>query len=140
MVNKITNIKERVVLVAEKQEVTKEYFFSKIGVTSANFRGKAQKTPLNSNVVENIITEFPEINLHWLITGEGEMLTKEKKTENDSQELEGSHKKPSIEDFLLDHIESLKRENSHLKDSNTYLQNKLDECHKLHSKEGKHAC
>lgn len=74
MVNKITNIKERIVQFAEIQNISKEEFFSKIGTTSANFRGKAQKSPLNSTTIENIITIYPEINLRWLVTGEGEMM------------------------------------------------------------------
>ena len=73
MVNKITNIKERVVQFAGIQKISKEKFFDKIGMTSANFRGKAQNSHLNSSTIENIITTYPEINLHWLITGEGEM-------------------------------------------------------------------
>ena len=71
MVNKITNIKQRVVQFAEKQSISKEEFFKRIGMTSANFRGKAQNSPLNSSTIENIISEFPEINLHWLVTGKG---------------------------------------------------------------------
>ena len=73
MVNKITNIKERVVQVIEIKRITKETFFEKIGTTSANFRGKAKETPLNSTTIENIITELPDISLEWLLTGKGEM-------------------------------------------------------------------
>lgn len=74
MDNKITTIKDRVVEIAEKQEVSKEKFFRNIGMTSANFRGKAAERPLNSNAIENIITHYPQIDLNWLITGEGDML------------------------------------------------------------------
>jgi hypothetical protein len=73
-VNKFTNIKERIMYFVENQNIKKSDFFNKIGVTSANFRGLAQKTPINSNAIENIITNYPEINLHWLITGKGAML------------------------------------------------------------------
>lgn len=74
MVNKFSNIKERVVQFIETQKLTKEFFFKKIGTTSANFRGDAKKTPLNSTVIANIFSLFPQINLEWLITGKGEML------------------------------------------------------------------
>ncbi len=76
-VNKFSEIKSRVIQFLENKGVNKEKFFQKIGVTSANFRGNAQKTPLNSNAIENIFTEFPEINLEWLLTGRGEMLRSE---------------------------------------------------------------
>ncbi len=74
MVNKFSKIKERVIQISEYQNDTKENFYKKIGMTSANFRGKAKETPLNSNTIENIITNFSEINLHWLLTGKGTML------------------------------------------------------------------
>jgi hypothetical protein len=71
-------IKERILqIVAYKQE-KKEYFFSKIGMTSANFRGEAKKTPINSTAIENILSFFPDINPEWLLTGKGEMLRSNK--------------------------------------------------------------
>jgi hypothetical protein len=70
MVNKFTTIKERVVLIAKKQSISQERFFHSIGMTSANFRGKAKETPLNSNALANIITKYPEVDLHWLLLGE----------------------------------------------------------------------
>ena len=69
MENKFTNIKDRVVLIAEKQDISKEDFFKSIGMTSANFRGKAKETPLNSNAIVNIITKYPETDLYWLLRG-----------------------------------------------------------------------
>jgi len=77
MENKFSTIKERVVLLAEHKRVIKEDFFNKVGVTSANFRGKAKNTPLNSKTIENIFTVFPDISLEWLLTGTGNMLKSE---------------------------------------------------------------
>ncbi|MCT4580803.1 MAG: S24 family peptidase [Flavobacteriales bacterium] len=74
MVNNFTTIKDRVIQIIDNKEVSKESFFRTIGMTSANFRGKAKETPLNSNAIKEIITNYPEINLQWLITGEGEMV------------------------------------------------------------------
>lgn len=39
-----------------------------------NFKGKSKMTPLNSNAIVDIFTMFPDLNLEWLITGEGPML------------------------------------------------------------------
>ncbi|QTE23912.1 hypothetical protein [Polaribacter cellanae] len=69
MENKFTSIKDRVVRIAEKLPISKESFFKSIGMTSANFRGKAKETPLNSNAIVNIITKYPEVDLHWLLMG-----------------------------------------------------------------------
>ena len=67
-------IKERVMYVLEYKGIAKEIFFTEIGMTSANFRGSAKHTPLNSTAIANIFTAIPDINLTWLITGKGEML------------------------------------------------------------------
>lgn len=69
MENKFTGIKDRVVKIAEEQAMSKEEFFKSIGMTSANFRGKAKDTPLNSNAIATIITKYPEVDLYWLIFG-----------------------------------------------------------------------
>lgn len=60
--------------IADYYHIPKENFFSELGVTSANFRGNAKQTPLNSTVIENIFTMYPDVNLEWLLTGKGEML------------------------------------------------------------------
>ncbi len=60
--------------VLEYKGIAKENFFTEIGMTSANFRGSAKHTPLNSTAIANIFTAIPDINLTWLITGKGEML------------------------------------------------------------------
>ena len=70
-------IKERVVQILEYKGIAKENFYKKIGVTSANFRGNAKKTPLNSFAIENILSEIPDLNAEWLLTGKGSMLKKE---------------------------------------------------------------
>lgn len=67
-------IKDRVVQVIEYKKIRKEVFYENIGMTSANFRGNAKNTPLNSTAIENILTIIPDLNVDWLITGKGEML------------------------------------------------------------------
>lgn len=67
-------IKERILQFIDYKGVVKERFYEKIGMTSANFRGKAKETPINSTAIENILSEFPDLNLEWLITGRGEMI------------------------------------------------------------------
>lgn len=70
MENKFTNIKERVLQIAEKQSMTKEKFFASIGMKSASFRGNAKDTGLNSKTIAKIIAMYPEVDLYWLVTGE----------------------------------------------------------------------
>ena len=65
-------IKERVMHILECKGIAKEKFFAEIGMTSSNFRGNAKNTPLNSTAIANIFIAIPDINLTWLITGDGE--------------------------------------------------------------------
>lgn len=66
-------IKDRIIQLLESKDIPKESFYLKIGMTSASFRGKAKNSPLNSNAIENILSEIPDVNDRWLLTGEGEM-------------------------------------------------------------------
>jgi len=75
--NDFSNIKERIMLFVEHKHIPKGKFFEKIGVTSANFRGKAKDSPLNSSAIERIVSEFPDLSLEWLLSGKGEMFRKE---------------------------------------------------------------
>lgn len=40
-------------------------------------RMKKNKASIGSDVIENIIKTYPQLNLVWLITGEGEMIRQE---------------------------------------------------------------
>lgn len=53
--------------------VTRESFFSDLGVSYGNFKGKSKKTSVSSDVIAKISTMYPDINLNWLLTGEGQV-------------------------------------------------------------------
>ncbi len=69
----MATIKDRIIQVIEAKGINKEKFFAEIGMSSSNFRASAKNTPLNSNYVAIIFAKIPDVNLKWLITGEGEM-------------------------------------------------------------------
>ncbi len=77
MDNKFSTIKERCLELAKYKGFSREGFCNKIGMTYANFKGPAKKTPLNSNAIENILSIIPDVNLRWLLTGCGPMLRDE---------------------------------------------------------------
>lgn len=81
MENKLTNIKDRVLQFAKYQGVSVEKFLNEINMTYGSFKGKAKDGALNSNAIEKIYTNYPEINLDWLIAGEGEMLKQKQQFE-----------------------------------------------------------
>ncbi|MGL4346992.1 MAG: hypothetical protein ACRCR9_02770 [Chitinophagaceae bacterium] len=74
MANIFSNIKERCLEIAVNKGISKELFFKNIGMTYGNFKGKAKETPLNSDTIANILTNFPDISPEWLLTGKGSML------------------------------------------------------------------
>lgn len=92
-------IKDRIRQIIEVKRVPKEKTYKALGVTSANFRSKAVETPVNSDVIEKLFAMFPDINLEWLITGNGSMFTTPTPTEKE----------------LLDRYDALVRENEHLR-------------------------
>jgi hypothetical protein len=68
-VKKVSSIKDRIKEFADTTGENKDVFFEKLGVTSANFRGKKLLTGVNADVIEKIVAFYPEIDLYWLITG-----------------------------------------------------------------------
>lgn len=73
-----TNIKERILYIAEKKGITKEVFFTEMGLSYGNFKGKSKKTPLNSDAIAVILTKYKDVNCEWLLLGKGEMIKQDK--------------------------------------------------------------
>ena len=91
MDKKIANIKERVLQVAKYKGIGYEKFASIIGMTYASFKGQQKKTPINSNALDSLLSEFPDVSAEWLITGKGEMI-------KDPQSVAGVSHSPPGED------------------------------------------
>lgn len=73
----ISNIKERVVLIAETKGVNRLDFFSDLGLSYANFKGVQKQSALSSDAVALILDKHADINPAWLIAGEGDMFRTE---------------------------------------------------------------
>lgn len=69
----ISNIKDRVLQIAKNKSISYEKFFGGLGVSYANFKGRQKESALGSNVLEKIISKYPEISPVWLLTGKGPM-------------------------------------------------------------------
>lgn len=68
--------KERIILLLNSKGVTISKFFSSIGVSYSNFKGKQLESSPSADIVAKIKSNFPDVNTDWLLTGEGEMLVK----------------------------------------------------------------
>ncbi len=74
IVDKTSNIKDRILQIPEIKGISKETFFEELGMSYGNFKGKSKTTPLNSNSIADIVSKYPDVNIDWLITGRGVMI------------------------------------------------------------------
>lgn len=71
------NISERIIQFLDCKDISKNKFYIKTGLSN----GFLDKKPnIGADKIEIIHSNYPEINLEWLITGEGPMLKEEKIT------------------------------------------------------------
>lgn len=64
------NIKDRVLQFADSKEDSKQIFFKKTGLKYGNFTSKSKNSDLGSKSLAEILAIYPDVDLHWLITGE----------------------------------------------------------------------
>ncbi|MDA3852838.1 MAG: S24 family peptidase [Bacteroidales bacterium] len=77
--DEITTIKQRILQIAEFKGVAKTKFLESNGLTYGNFKGKSLKTDISAKGIVDISANHPDINLQWLLTGNGEMLIEDSK-------------------------------------------------------------
>jgi transcriptional regulator with XRE-family HTH domain len=96
------SIGERFALVLKEKKVTQKSFAEKVGVTEQSITKlvKGQTQSPKADLIAQLTVMFPDLNLRWLLIGEGEMLK------------EGM----SIADETQEALEQLQKENSQLKD------------------------
>ena len=70
----MTSIKDRILQIPIIEGVKKEYFFKKINSSYSNFRGKSKISSPSADVIVEISTNYPKINIEWLLTGKGDPL------------------------------------------------------------------
>lgn len=73
---------------------------------------------INSDVLARIVETFPQIDIVWLITGKGEMISKnfEKKETNASEPAPKYAKMDLVAEYLVNRIKDLEKENAELKE------------------------
>lgn len=68
---KISPIKQRILLYADSLGISKRSFYSAIGVSRGTLEAK---TGITEDVLTKFIATYKNVSLQWLILGEGEML------------------------------------------------------------------
>ena len=70
----LATTKQRILYFIEKKNITKSLFYEKTDIK----RGLLDKDKLDATVsdvyIAKILASFPDLNIEWLITGQGEML------------------------------------------------------------------
>ena len=111
---------ERLRQIIEYYGITPHAFSQKIGVSEGTVRKiLSENTTIRSDNLEKISQNFTDIDLHWLITGQGDMFLHNRHT--DSSEQASEH----TPDKALQMIADLARENGQLQAENEELKNKL---------------
>ncbi len=78
----MTTTKERILLLLNNKGVAVSSFFSSIGVSYSNFKGRQLESSPSADLVAKIKSNFPDVNTDWLLTGDGEMLLPNSSTNN----------------------------------------------------------
>lgn len=71
---KITTIKERLLFFIDYKGISVREFCRIILYSYTNFAPKKIEGGLGSDILANIVTNYPEINIYWLLLGTGEMI------------------------------------------------------------------
>lgn len=83
-------IKERLMFFIENQNIKKEDFYKKTGITASNFKGAGAKSELGGDKIAKILFNYPEINADWLLMNNGQMM---RDNDNLINEPKGIYKK-----------------------------------------------
>jgi hypothetical protein len=122
----MTNAKERILYFIESQQINKEYFFEKVGLSYSNFKGIQKKSGLNTDAIVKILSIYPELNVDWLITGNGEML----KAYSKKNKIEEPEPVYQLENNITleqkETIAILKREVEDLRDDKQFLKSIIE--------------
>lgn len=116
MDNKLATIKERILQIVESKGVKRVDFCREIGISTANLRGSAKNTAVNSDTVANILSLYQDISPDWLISGQGEMLRSDLTAATDAKD-----KPTTINDKIAMAMETLVESNKILSESNLKL-------------------
>lgn len=71
---KISEIKGRVLQFIETKGISKANFCKETGISYGNMKGNSLKSELGGEQISSILESFSEISPDWLLTGKGEML------------------------------------------------------------------
>jgi len=98
MTKKIATSKERLLQFIDYKSISKQKFFQETGLKRGILDADKLKSSLSDNFIAKIIATYPEINIYWLLTGEGNMLTVDNyaKISGTGDNIDSKHKIPLV--------------------------------------------
>jgi hypothetical protein len=72
------NASERILQFADTQSISRRKFYEKIGISNGLL---SRSNNVGSEILEKIHKVYPELNMLWVLHGEGEMLLEHKENE-----------------------------------------------------------
>lgn len=81
-------IKGRILQLIDYKGVDKIKFLEKNKLSASNYRSKSLYSEVGGDVIAKISSLFPDINVHWLVTGEGKMLLSDVKKSNIKSDID----------------------------------------------------
>ena len=85
--DKISPIKENILYYIDNQNIKKEDFYKKTGISASNFKGPGLKSEIGGDKIVKILSIYDNISSEWLLTGQGPML-KESSPEDKQSKLQ----------------------------------------------------
>ena len=79
MINIVMKTKERLKLFVQSLNKGQNAFEAEVGIANGYLASKSQS--VNSDAIEKILNKYPNLNLDWLFTGNGNMFLDEESTE-----------------------------------------------------------
>lgn len=114
-----STVKERLIEYIKFKKISKSEFGRRIGVSNAYI--SSMRKSMDPDKIKSISLNFPDLNIGWLLTGEGEMLAQS----SSSPSLEATSVALSSEAILSKTIEMLAESNRVLAETNRRLVEKL---------------
>ena len=109
-------VKDRIVKLTKYYKLSQRAFSTKLGL-SYNYVNKINNE-ISTHALRNIFREFPEVNLIWVITGEGEMILPE-------DSISAVFLKNKLDELISDN-KKLQEKNEELIRQVGYLQGQVD--------------
>lgn len=132
-----TGVKQRLLAFIDYKKISINRFCTMCGFSSAYVRN-IQKT-ISQRYLKVIATAYPDLNIHWLETGEGQMLNEvipinvqNNTCGNNSQQTIFAGTEQRImttqeqSEYVIERIRKMNEENVKLKEENTALKTKVE--------------